>query len=792
MFSNHLHMAWRHLMKHRGMAFINILGLALGLAGCILIMLLVQFQLSVNTFHENLDDLYLLTSFTQFGSRESNGYQTCPALAPALKEEYPEVLRAARVRTGLTAALSYEDQLFSERFAFADPDFLLMFTFPLVTGDPETALDQTHSILLTESMAQKYFGDANPMGQIMTLNYEYPLEVTGVLADFPTNSTMEYDFILPMQFSPLFYDRPNQLDTWYNLSFTGYIQLAPGTDHVAFNEKVEGRIKRSYRESNTTTYVFPYRDYYLYSMTGSGGRIVGVYVVSIIAAIILLIACINFMNLATARAAGRAAEIGIRKVVGARRRELIAQFYSEAFLQTLMALLLAFLFAEEALPHFNRFTNERLTLDYLGNPLLLPGSLGIAVITALIAGSYPALILSSFKPVRVISGMLASGAKNTGLRRTLVVLQFSFAVLFIFGTVVAHDQMQLLRAIDTGYKPDGIAYFRMHNDLIPKYEAFRNELLKHPDIDHVTKATNTPIGMYTNGSGWSWEGKDENVNPLVTYLGVSKDYLETMGLELVDGHYFRGEATGYQHNEFIINQTFAEMLGEGSAVGKRLSHGGYGGGAVPDFTVIGVVQDFTFKGVGETKEPIIFDYEAPHRKSWFLFAHINAPDMTAATDHIKQTHDAFLPDRLIEFRYLEQELEDIFARIEAGEGFYRICAALALIISCLGLYGLASYVTTQRSHEIGIRKVLGASLGDVLVLLTREFLLWVLVANLITLPIAYLILQRLLSETAYQIEIGMGRFAIVAVSTLVIAGLTVSYRAMRTALTDPVEAIRYE
>jgi len=788
MLGNYLLTAFRNLLKRRTISLINILGLSVGIACCLLIFLWFQFEFGYDDFHENLEDLYVACTEVVYGTQSFRGIQSPPALCPALVDEYPQVVRATRVIPRSDGILSYKDKQFKEVIRSVDPDFLRMFTFRFLRGDPATALDDPHSIVLTESMARKYFGDEDPLGRILQLDYTWDMRVTGVAEDVPGNSTFHFDFLAPLewiQWREL--GRQGMFETWYNYMFYTYVQLRPGSDWRSLSESIEGRIQRADPESKDTCFLFPFRDMRLYSVSGEGEYIDLLRMFAIVAGLVLLIACINFMNTATARGGDRAREIGVRKAVGAQRRELVGQFYFEALLQSFVALVIAFVIAEQFLPIFRELTGADVGIDYAGDPRLLLGGVLIALITGLVAGSYPALVLSSFRPAVVLHGALAAGSKGTWLRRILVVVQFATAVVLIICTLTIHSQFSFMREKDVGFERGNLVRIVIDHEIRENFGTLKTRFLEHPNVANVTMATHSPSGIYWNGSGWDWEGRDPNVDPSVTYMGVGLDWPPAMGIEMLAGRFYGPEHVGTDRREAVINETFAEYLGEGSAVGKWITNSWQ----ESPLTVIGVVRDFHFKPLYEPIGPLVIFHE-PEFPFWYAFVRIRDEQVEETLAFLDEAYHDIRPGRMFEYNFVEEEFEGMYGFLESLGEIFRVFAVVAVILSCVGLFGLATFMTEQRSKEIGIRKVLGASVTGIVMLLTKEFVRWVLVANLIGWPVAYWLMGRWLQGLSYRVDLGPDLFALPGLFSLAAAMIAVGYQALRAALANPVDAIRYE
>jgi len=792
MFRNHLIIAVRNLIRNKVATLINIVGLSIGIACCILIMLWVRFEFSYDRFHENTDSLYLVATREQYGADRNISWQSPPALAPALLAAYPEVVNTTRYSPYSGHVLKYEDVEFTESLHRADAGFFTMFSFRFLSGDSATAFSDKYSIVLTESIARKFFGEEDALGKIMRMDYQHDLRVSGVVEDVPRNSTIRFEALVPFEFVGSLPGNENWLSTWYNYSFFTLAQLQPGVDHEALSQKIGGLPAQVDPESTLEPFLFPYRDLNLYSVSGSGGFITTLYSFSFIAGLVLLIACINFMNLATARAGGRAKEVGVRKVVGASHAELVTQFYVESLLQAFLALFLALVLAEQFLPRFQALVHwTELDLDFFGDPLLALGALVITLITGLVSGSYPALVLSSFKPINVLRGSLRIGVRGSTFRRVLVVLQFAAAVVLIVHTSIVYRQFEFMQNKSLGYDRDNLVYFRMGETLKPSFDTFKSALLRDESVLSVTKANSPLSGIYTNGHGWDWEGHDPDINPLVTYLRVGVDCQDVFDIELADGRLFTEEDRGRDGSEVLINETFARFLGEGSALGKFIRQGNDDDDDVTILTVIGVVKDFHYKPVSRPIGPLLIQLD--HQQALnFAFIRISDRDVPAALAHIEQAFREFQPDQLFDYTFAADSYEGMYRSVRVRAEILRNFAYLAVIISCLGLFGLASFMTEQRSKEIGIRKVLGASVAGIVYLLAKDFVRWVLIANAVALPLAYILASRYLESFSYSSGIDGWLFLRVGGLTVVLALLTVSGRSMQTALSNPVDAIRCE
>ena len=784
MFKNYVRTAFRNIQRYKGYSIINIVGLALGMACCILILLWAKDELATDKYHAKLDSLYLVQTIQHYGGEASRNSGSVPALAPALKAEYPEVLNAARFENGQGEyLLAYGDRQFRELIQLADPEIFQMFTFPFVEGRPEDAFGDPHVIVLSERMAAKIFEGEKAVGKVLTLNSKEEFRVVGVMKTIPHNSSRQFDVWAPLELANKWY-RPGHTTTWTNHAFRSYVEMAAGTDIQAFDEKIFNRIRRSNPNNNSEPVLFPYGRVYLENW----GRLATVRTFSLIALVILIIACINFMNLSTARSAHRAREVGLRKVVGARRQQVMRQFFGESLIFTFLSLAFALLMIRLVLPAFRNFTAKPLPTKDLLDPGIILAILAVSIATGLLSGSYPALFLSSFQPVAVLKGGRVSGATGGLFRKAMVVLQFSLSVVLIIGTVVIYSQVRFIKHKSLGFDREHLLYVRLEGKLLETIVPLKNEILQFPGVQSVTAASHSPTGIYNNGHDWDWDGRDPNVNPLVTYFGVDPDFLKTFKMELTQGESFL-PATGHTMSSVIINECFAGIMGLPNVLGARLSQ--------PDLQlrVIGVVKDFHFTPVNQEIGPVIIYFD-PTYKSFqtyrYLFVRLNPGPVPAALAHIEKAVRSFNPGFPFAYRFLDDDYDRMYRGVEREMAVVRTFTILAILISCLGLFGLAAYTAEQRTKEIGIRRVMGASVSGIMALLSKEYAKWVLVANAVAWPVAYFLMKAWLQDYHYRIQLGLPIFLLAAAISVVIAQLTVSFQALKAARTDPVDSLRYE
>jgi len=720
---------------------------------------------------------------------------TPAALAPALKREFPEIIDTARIRTIDRVLLKCGDRKFYEQGGvFTDPAAFSIFTFSFVKGDFQTALSNPHSIVLTETMSRKYFGNENPLGKTVEIKnllntttgdsaLTRVFTVTGVLEDIPANSHLQFDFLLPIHLL----DNAVLMD-WHNTIYMTYVQLAGGTTQQTVEQKIYSYPQKAEPDSTAGLYLQPLNRIHLYSEFSTDvpgqGSIRVVIIAAIIAFSILLIACINFMNLATARSTNRAREVGVRKAAGARKGDLVKQFFSEVFLLSFIALFFALFLVELFLPAFNGLVQKKLTLGFSGDNSIFIILAGVALVTGAIAGSYPAFFLSSFKPAMVLKDALKTGGRGYFSRKILVVGQFSLTIILIIGTVVLYKQLNYMRGKTLGFDSEELLYISLNPELRQKYETVKNEWLRDPDIFGVTAASSLPSygrDIYTEDV--YWEGKTPGEDVLMNGVTVGYDFIETFKIDMVKGRHFRKDFPADVSN-FIVNEAAVKAMGMKEPVGKQFRFAGQTG------TIIGVVKNYHFKSLRRELEPLVLRL-AP---GWvnYMFVRLR-PGHSADTVGFMETRwKKTVPGYPFEYAFTADLLDTLYAvDRRAGTILYGF-TLLAVFIAALGLFGLASFTAEQRTREIGIRKAFGGSVVSVVLLLTKEFCKWVLAANLIAWPIAFFIVDRLLRVYAYRTSVGIGIFLLSGGLALVFAFLTVGYRSFRAALANPVEALRYE
>ena len=786
MIRNYLKIAIRSMKKQWGYSLINLAGLAMSMACVILIMLWVQDELSYDRFHENRENLYIVGGTMFFGDNNQHWSYMPPALGPAMKTEYPEVVNTARMYPFNGLTMTVNNEVFSERTWAADAGLLEMFSFPLRLGEAKAALSDPRSIVITESVAERYFGDSNPLGQTIRVENQYDFQITGVMADIPQNSTLQFDILLPISFLAEL-NGPRSITIWDNYSFRTFVQLAEGSSPGLLNEKIKDRITRENDRKFCEPFLRRLTSLRLYWLGYGDGTIQEVRIFIMIAAFVLFIACVNFMNLTTARSGKRSREIGLRKVVGAGRKNLVGQFYGESLLLSLFAFIVSLIIVLLLLPTFSTLAGKQLRFNFIENPALIPVLIGIALLTGLAAGSYPALFMASFRPSSILKGSFKGGAKSAAFRKVLVVIQFALSISLMVGMNVVTRQLHYVQNRDLGFSRDQLVYVPLRPNFRDNWEPLKQAMLENPHILHASMTSYMPTNIRQNSIGWKWPGKDPEVDPLVTRLHTDFDVLNTFEMEMIQGSFFskqRNYATTTAGKNIVINETFAELLGMDDPIGAEVSYWDN------KLTVIGVVKDFHFTSLYNRIAPLAICYN-PDRYH-YLSIKITGDQIPNTMQQVERIYKQFSGGYPFEYHFLDEDYEGLYRSAQNIGSLIRSFTMLAIFISCLGLFGLAAFMAEQRTKEIGVRKVLGASVSSIIMLLSKDFIKWVLLANIIAWPLAYFFMRSWLQTFAYHIRLGFDSFILAAGMAVMIAVLTVSFQALRAAQANPGTALKYE
>ena len=777
MFANYFKMALRFIKKHKVFSFINILGLAVSMACCLFITLWIFDELSFDKFHADSDQIYQALGNGRISS-------TPLPLAASLKETFPEVIYASRFEGIGEPLFRREDKAFYENgVAVVDPDFFKIFSFPFLKGNPDTAMEDMYSIVISEQIANKFFPGEDPLGKVLTMNDELDLTVRGVMGNIPQNSTLQFDIAIHYDirianFTPTGAD-PHSWGWW---SPSTFLKLQKDVFITAFDQKIteffQSKFEKGADDETLAALPFTERRFFFWETE----QYIAIY--SVIAVFIVIISCINFINLSTARSANRACEIGIRKVVGAFRKNLIFQFLGESFFLTLAALVTALLIVSAVLPFFNSLTGKQITADSLYQPSILLITLGLVLFISIASGSYPALILSSFKPVQVMKGHLNFGSSGSVFRKILVVIQFSISIILIIGTGVVYKQLNYIKTKDTGYAKDQLITISLKGESRRSYDILKNRLNSDNRILAVTgMADDLPNFGWTSSTA-EWEGKDTTKEIHAGFNFVDYDVAKTLGIELVEGRDFSKEFMADAESGYLVNEELVKLMGLKSAVGRPFKEFGKAG------KIIGVFKNAHFLPLAYQINPLYFQLN-PARIN-HLVLRVPTENMPATIQFIKDTWEEIVPVYPFEYRFVDEDFDRAYVNIERMGRLANVFTFFAVFIACLGLFGLASFTAEQRSKEIGIRKVLGASMPGIVVLLSKEFTRWVLIANVIGWPVAYLVMHHWLQNFAYRVNMGLGIFILSGLAALTIALVAISYQTIKAATANPVDSLRYE
>ncbi len=795
MLKNYWKIAFRNILKNKIYSFINIAGLGIGLAGFILITILIKNELGYESFNKKADRIYRVVEIqNQEGIGKLNVAVTMGPLARALKDYFPEIEKSARMLPVPSVFCKIGQTGFYENgLSFADPQVFDIFTIPFVEGDAATALNNPNSLIISQSLAKKYFNNQDPIGKVITVSYilgTADFTVTGVIKDYPKNSHIFFNMLGSLKFLDSSFP---WLKSWNTNSLGTYILLNKGTNPEEIEHKFPEFFKNSLpkdKQSDLEMYLQSLNDIHLYSgnityqtYSQNESSISSVYIFSIIALFILLIACINFMNLATARSAKRIKEIGMRKVLGSTRKKLIYQFMGEAIIISFLAFLLSIFLVAVSLPVFKDIFDGRILFTYTGSFTFLLGLVGITILTGIISGSYPAFFLSKIQPAQSLKGIVLSKAKGSSLRKILVVLQFSIAIALMICTGIVSNQMNFIQNKNLGFNKEHVIYLPIRSkDTQDKINILKTELLKNSQIISVAAGAGRSGASGSEGDV-TVAGTNGRQKLMMRYSYVDPDYIKTMQMKIVEGRDFSSYHSTDSTSAVIINEAAVKKFGWKNPIGKQFEDN-------PVKTVIGVVKDYNFFSLHSAIGPLIMSVR-PDRFD-FLFIRIKSGNIPAIVDFIKNTWQSVVPGRPFDYSFLDKYFDDIYQTDRQTGRMFGFFSSLAIFIACLGLFGLASFTVEQRTKEIGVRKVLGASVGGVVLLLSKDFLKLILAAAIVAVPVSYYVMHNWLQEFAYRVKIGPEIFLLVGLTAFAIAFLTISFQAIKAAASNPVKALRYE
>jgi len=799
MIKNYLKSALRNIKRHKGYAFINIAGLAIGMACCILILMYITTEFSYDKYHEKADRIFRLgMDATVGGSTVVAPISNVPS-APALVQDYPEVLDAVRIRTVSKRSVTYEDKVFYENgILYADNSLFQVFTFSLIKGDPSTALKLAYTIVLTRETAERYFGSENPLGKILNYNNQYDFTVTGVMENVPQNSHFTFDMLCSYE---TLYDLDREaMENWFNFMDYTYLLLPEGFDYKILENKFPALIEKymggmlKALGGEIKFFLQPLTSIHLHSNLENEIRanssITYIYIFTAIGMFILCIACINFMNLATARSATRAKEVGLRKVVGAERKELIWQFLGESLIYSIFSLAIAILFVRLAMPFAESLSGRQMSLNIAEMPWLVPSFIGLVLLVAFVAGSYPALFLSAFRPAQVLKGNLKAGSAHSRLRSFLVVAQFIISICLIIGTGIILNQLRFMKNKNLGFEKENVLIIEVRDRSIRQsFDSIKAEIRKIPGVLSVSSASLVP-GQEPSVQPFIPEGYTEKQAQLMEVFRVDHDFFPTLGMEIVQGRNFSPEYGTDSRSAVIINETAAKRYNWENPIGKTIRVPSDEVEKWETLTVVGVVRDFHRTSLHSVIAPQIIGNDPNSFDE--LAIRFNPENSDTTLSLIREKWKEVDPTRPFDFLYLDGLIDSQYGAEERLSDIFSAFSVFAVFIACLGLFGMASFAAEQRTKEIGIRKVLGASVPGIVVLLSRDFLKLIVAANIIAWPLAYFGMNKWLQNFAYKSGIGVWVFILTGVLAVGIALATVSYQSIKAALLNPVDAIKYE
>lgn len=790
MFKNYFITAVRNLLRNPVYALINILGLSIGITCSLLILIFIKHEISYDRFHDKKDDLYrLVFEMVNPEGRVISPQMTAPP-GPAMMEEFPEVKAATRITGYRDGYFTYNNKAYkSDNVIYADSLFPGMFTFQLLLGDPETVLTKPFSLVLNEETARIIFGNENPIGKVLRWNNKDDLVVTGVITSPPENSHLQFTSLI--SFSSLYEDKRYYMDWNGGMQYYHYVELIPGSSQEAVEAKLpdfmDSHFNYMFEGSGYSIHASlqPVKDIHLKSgyvgEIGMTGSMSVIYIYSAIALFILFIACINFMNLTTAKSTRRAREVGMRKVLGADRESLIGQFLGESVIMSLVALVIALILVEILLPEFNQMVSRELELYQIRNLDLILGIPLFVIIVGILAGSYPAFIMSAFKPLNVLRGILSGERSSAGFRNVLVLVQFAISLVLIICTIVIYFQLGYIKSKDVGYQKENILVLHFTSENFKnKFAVLKDDLKDLPGIVKTSATSEIPGAGFTS-NGYKPEGYDRYI--MFNAVNVDYDYIETMGLQVLNGRGFSMEYPT-DRDAFLVNETLVRELNWDDPTGKSIERDGI-------HTIIGVVKDFHFASLHQEIGPLIFDMK-PYLGYDFLLVRFKTDNVNSLISNIQKTWEKVDPAEPFEYFFLDDVFDEMYRAEKKMSSMLLYIAILAIIIACMGLFGLTLYSTEQRTKEIGVRKVFGSTVARIVFLLTGNFTRWVLLANLLAWPVAYIIIRKYMQMYAYKIDLPVWVFFLTALMTYLIALVTISYQSVKAGTTNPSKTLRYE
>jgi putative ABC transport system permease protein len=788
MFRNYIKIAFRNLLKNKGFSFLNISGLAIGMASAMLILLWVRNELRYDNFYANSDRLYQAWNRDKGNEGLSCWNNTTKILGPTLKQDYPEIEKTSRVNWDASILFNYGDKKMNVTGTMVDPDFLTMFEFPFLKGNINTALNHPNDIVITEKLSKKLFGNDDAMGKTVLLDSKYNFTVSGVIRDLPNNTQFDFEYLLPWSYMSTIHQDDS---SWNNNSTHNFVLLKPHENVAAVNKAI-GKVLINHLGSNASTEIFlyPVNRLHLYAnfVNGveSGGKIESVKVFLVIAAFILLIACINFMNMSTARSEKRAREVGIRKVAGALKNSLVFQFLIESILIAAIAGIISVMLVYLSLPAFNALTKEELRIEF-DHAYFWMAFGGFVLVTGLLAGSYPAFFLSSFRPVAVLKGTFKKAHALVTPRKVLVILQFTFAIILIVCTMIVWQQIKYAQERETGYNKNSLVYVFLSGDIEKNYELIKNDLISKGIATSISKSS-APLTEGWSSGGAEWKGRNPNDRTEFNFFCSDGSLVKTAGLELVQGRDIDLKSFPTDSTAVVLNEAAVRVMGFKNPVGQMIDQGHWD----TVWHVVGVVKDFILQSPYDPIKPIVI--QGPHA-SWFNLIHIKLDPQHSTAANIagmQKVFSQYNPNYPFEYHFIDQQYAKKFSDEQITGTLSAFFAGLTICISCLGLFGLAAYMAQNRTKEIGVRKVLGASVVSITTLLSKDFVRLVIISIIIATPVAWWSMTKWLTGYDYHIKISGWIFLWAGLLAVLIAIFTVSFQAIKAAVANPVESLRSE
>lgn len=810
MFKNYLKVALRNLWKNKAFSAINIVGLSAGLAVCLLIILYVKDELSYDKYNAQAENIYRLDADIFFNGTQFTSSVAPAPLAPTLKKDYPQVIQYVRLKDFHDILIKKDNQNIQDHNAvFADSTFFQVFSVPMIAGNRLTALNEPNSIVIDETTARKYFNSTDVVGKTLFVDNYVNCKITGVIKDIPSQSHFHFSFIRPM--NDTYHD--DQGD-WLSNNYASYVLVRPGVSRSSIQDKVNTTINNYLAKQleqvlhtnandlkkggNHFLYpVMPLKDIHLRSNKSyefeANGNITYVYIFSVIAVFILLIACVNFMNLSTARSANRAKEVGIRKVAGSLRSNLITQFLTESVLMSFFSLLLALGLAALLLPLFNQLAGKHMSVLTLFSSWLLPVLVALVIVVGCLAGSYPAFYLSSFQPVQVLKGSIAKGFKSSWLRNGLVIFQFFISITLIIGTIVIYNQLNYIRSREIGYNRDHVLVINNTYWLGNQTKTFRQEMLKISGVQSAAVAGSLPTETGFNQNGWFKDPTlDAKQVTILTDFHGDQNYIQTLGMQMVAGRNFSLDFPS-DSSAVIINETAAKLLGFKNPLNETLyrpsGYAGNGSFTSMAYHIIGIVQDFNFSTLHDKVGPLIIELGENYGR---VAMRINTKNIPALISQVERKWNSMAPGQPFSYTFLDADFNKMYDAEQRTGKLFITFAVFAIFIACLGLFGLVTYAAEQRIKEIGIRKVLGAGVGAIVTMISKDFIRLVLIAFVIAFPVGWWMMNKWLQGFAYRTGISWWVFVLAGLLTIAIALITVSFQAIKAAMANPVKSLRTE